>query len=292
MIINDIPRMKISLTRFPQSSPRDFQNNPRYEFHIRAEVRKKYEFDDSLYGITGNVIFPNFRAVRVFAQKMNARRDLRHHPEQTVRAGHLNAMGLIYEIFHHLLRVYEETVNPNVFARALKHLDENVDHSSVQSTLREFIDEFPPIDVHRNVIHRDKYLKAKTGNKPHPEITLEEIILLSLANFNPAFLPFKELFWDERLRTNTKYSVILQELENFFRSEKSFGTQGITVLDLLRAPILASPDSLEGQLAYIKQHWGLLLGDRFLNKLLGAHDLIEEESKIIFHGGDVPTIVP
>ncbi len=292
MIINDIPRMKISLTRFPQLSQQDVRQYPRYEFHIRAEVRKKYEFDDSLYGITGNVIFPNFRAVRVFAQKMNARRDLRHHPEQTVKAGHLNAMGLIDEIFHHLLRVYEETVNPNVFARALKHLDGTVDHSSVLSTLKEFIDEFPPIDVHRNIIHRDKYLKAKTGNKPHPEITLEEIILLSLANFNPAFVPFKELFQDERLRNDTKYSVILQELEKFFRSEKPFGTQGITVLDLLRAPILACPDSLEGQLSYIKQHWGLLLGDRFLKKLLGAHDLIEEESKLIFSGGDVPTVVP
>jgi len=284
--------MKISLTRFPQLSPQDVQQYPLYEFHIRAEVRKKYEFDDSLYGITGNVIFPNFRAVRVFAQKMNARRDLRQHPEQTVKAGHLNAMGLIDEIFHHLLCVYEETVNPNVFARALKHLDEIVDHSSVQSTLREFIDEFPPIDVHRNVIHRDKYLKAKTGNKPHPEITLEEIILLSLANFNPAFSPFKELFQDERLRNETKYSVVLQELEKFFRSEKPFGPQGITVLDLLRAPILAYPDSLEGQLSYIKQHWGLLLGDRFLNKLLGAHDLIEEESKMIFPGGEVQTVVP
>ena len=71
-----------------------------YEFHISKEVRKKYEFGDELFSLSGNVVFANFNAVRVFAQKINAKRDKANH----VRPGEINALGLIDEIYHFLIR--------------------------------------------------------------------------------------------------------------------------------------------------------------------------------------------
>ena len=61
------------------------------EFHVARQSRDKYQFDQSLFTLKGNVIFANFRAARVFAQKMNAKRDLVTYPEHTVRAGQINA---------------------------------------------------------------------------------------------------------------------------------------------------------------------------------------------------------
>jgi primosomal protein N'' len=64
------------------------------EFHVSRHARQKYEFDQGLFATNGNVIFSNFRAAREFAQKINARRDLSQYPQQAIRAGQLNAMGL------------------------------------------------------------------------------------------------------------------------------------------------------------------------------------------------------
>src|SRR4051812_9170862 len=95
--------LTIRLSKFIEP-PFGIQAKAKFEFHIHASVREKYQFDQSLFSMSGNVIFPNFNAARIFAQKLNEK-----HPDRGVRAGHLNAMGLIDEILHYMLRLYEET---------------------------------------------------------------------------------------------------------------------------------------------------------------------------------------
>ena len=67
----------------------------RVEFHVSRKARDKYQFDNTLFSATGNVIFADFQAALVFTQKMNAARDLELHPEAAVHAAQVNAMGLI-----------------------------------------------------------------------------------------------------------------------------------------------------------------------------------------------------
>lgn len=47
------------------------------DFHISRQARNRYQFEDSLFLFTGNAIFANFHAARVFAQRMNDKRDRR-----------------------------------------------------------------------------------------------------------------------------------------------------------------------------------------------------------------------
>src|SRR5512135_165166 len=81
------------------------------EFHISRRARERYQFDAALFALNGHVLFADFRAAREFAQKMNQQRDLVHFPEQTVRAGDLNAMGLIDEILHVVVDQYRAQKN-------------------------------------------------------------------------------------------------------------------------------------------------------------------------------------
>ncbi|MBI4548487.1 MAG: alpha-amylase, partial [Ignavibacteriae bacterium] len=263
-----------------------------FEFHILADVRRKYNFDESLYSTTGNVIFPNFHAVRVFAQKMNAARDLSGHPQQTIRIGQLHAMGLIDEIFHFVMRLYEENANPGVFSRAVNSLRRAFGENVVKGTLLKFIAMFPPLEVYRGTLSAKEWLDGITGTTSHLEIALEEMMLVSFANFNSAFTSFKELFDDKRLERETEYKRVITSLEKFFQKEKTFGPDNQVIFDLLRAPILASPYSLEGQLEFIKNRWGLILTKKFLDMLLRAGDIIREDIKIISLGGQAPTVVP
>ncbi len=96
------------------------------EFHVSRQARDLYQFDESLFASSGTVVIANFHAARVFAQKMNDKRDLVNYPEQAVRAGQINAMGLIDEVLHLIFAQYREQVNPNVLQEALDWLYDRV----------------------------------------------------------------------------------------------------------------------------------------------------------------------
>jgi hypothetical protein len=65
------------------------------EFHISRQVRDKYQFDQTLFALDGNVLFADLYAVRQFVRKVNQQRDLLHFPELTLKSGQVNALGLI-----------------------------------------------------------------------------------------------------------------------------------------------------------------------------------------------------
>jgi hypothetical protein len=67
------------------------------EFHISCRARDQYEFDQSLFSLSGNVIFANFYAARSFAQKMNNKRDLLRFPENAV-PGESGCDGRSFEV--------------------------------------------------------------------------------------------------------------------------------------------------------------------------------------------------
>ncbi|OQY23527.1 MAG: alpha-amylase [Anaerolineaceae bacterium 4572_32.2] len=255
----------------------------RMEFHISRQARDRYQFDQTLFALSGNVIFANFHAARVFTQRMNQKRDLVRFPEQAVKAGQINALGLIDEIMHLVVGLYREQENPQVAQLALDWLDERLGQAAVNATLREFTDEFPPLAVYRREIALDDYLAGESDGLPHRQIVLEEMLMLWLANVNPACSPFRELFDDTTLNKKTAYRQISSGLREFFETQPCFGPQNQNLVDMLRAPAIAAPHSLPGQLEYIREHWGYLLGGH-LYRLLSSLDLIAEENKAIFLG--------
>ncbi len=259
----------------------DHDTVPRREFHVSRRARARYRFEDTLFTFTGNVVFANFHAARVFAQRLNAARDVVRFPDQAVSAGQINALGLIDEILHVVIARYREERNPEALERALRWLDERVGRGEVDRTLRSFVDEFPPLAVYRGELDVDRYLAGQTGGTSHRAVALEELLLLWLANLNPAFAQFRELFDDTGLVQGTASRAIVASLHDFFDTQPPYGPDNQNLIDMLRAPALAAPDSLEGQLAFMRHRWGYLIG-AYLQRLLGSLDLIAEELKSFF----------
>jgi len=255
----------------------------RFEFHVSRQARDLYQFDDSLFALDGNLLIANFYAARLLAQKMNARRDLLRFPEQAVRAGQINAMGLIDEVLHFVVGLYRQQQNPQAMAQALAWLDERLGAEAVDAALLRFAADFPPVAVYRRQLPLEVYVQGETDGVPHRQLLLEEMLMLWLANANPAFSPYLELFDDDALEQTTAYRRIIAELHAFFDTQPPFGPDQQNLVDMLRAPAIAVPHSLAGQLEYIRQRWGHLLG-RYLYRLLGSLDLIREEEKPVFGG--------
>ena len=243
---------------------------PQFEFHVSRKARQKYQFDESLFALNGNVVLADFAAARRFAERITL---VRGYP---VPASHINAMGLIDEIQHLLVREYERR-NPGVLLRALQGIQDPAD-----TTLLRFTEEFPPLQVYRGEVEPQAYLERETAGRPNRLATLEELFILHMTNQNPAVQPYKELFDEEPLKQTSPYEQTVRTLRTFFQNQLPFSIntetgKGESLVDVLLAPFLRSPTSLMGQLEYLLERWRDMLGEAFVTRILRSIDYVNEE---------------
>lgn len=254
-----------------------------FEFHISRKIRDIYNFEDSIFTLSGNVIIPNIRAARILAQKISQRRIESGYPDKVVKAGDIASMGLVDEILHYVVLTYREEIDRDVIKEALRYLEDIFKKEKIDKALYTFTDEFPTVDVYRKKMDVDAYMQGETLGISNREIILEEMLLLWLANMNPAFSPFADFFDDKRLKDETVYLYIIAALRGFMDKKPHFGPYNQNLIDMLRTPAVLVPYSLKGQLDYIREHWGFLL-KKYSKRLLRTLDIISEESKITFIG--------
>jgi hypothetical protein len=251
------------------------------EFHISRTIREKLEIDGLLFSYTGNVVFANVATSRKLANRLNESRGANPDPSKLVNAGALFAMGLIDELNHALVAHYRKDIDPSVLTAALAWFESRIGPENVDHLLRGFVDQFPTVDVFQGKTTAAKWLAGSTDGLPNREAALEELMLLWLTNLNPAFTSFKELFDDSGLQEQTPYPAVTASLPDYLTTRPQFAPEVGTLFDALRAPMLASPDSLTGQLDFIRTHWPKYLG-KDLTRVLLAIDVLREEDIAIW----------
>jgi len=255
------------------------------EFHVNGETRKRCGLKDDLFSSSGNVVFANLDAVHLFTQRYNAFVDGKNHPERYLKAGQLNAMALIDEIFHFVCRMYRQKVKKDFFEKAALAVAESAGADALDRVLLAFTREFPPKAVNLGTTDPETWLTlAGDDGTPNRLAALEELMMLRLANENPAFEPFFPLFDDVKLRKDPSWPAVWDSLRAWSAKNPPFGPEGRDLISMLKAPVEYSPYDLKGQLEYIRTRWGKLLGE-WLARLLAGLDLIAEENKPGWVGG-------
>ncbi len=261
-----------------------------FEFHVSRQARQTYQFDEELFATDGRAVVANFDVAKRFAGKLSAGR------AAPVPASDINAMGLLDEVMHILIRQYE-LENPGVMKNALDNVSLKVGAEQADQTLLIFTQEFPPMPVFKNQKNAQVYLNEITSLVPHRQILLEEMLLLHLTNLNPATQPYAELFDETPLMEASAYQAVVSGVAGYLNGALGWGgasQKKESLLDVLRAPVLASPHSLSGQIEYVIHRWGNLLGEHFINQLKRGIDFLKEET--IRHtgtggfGGDAPVL--
>jgi glycosidase len=251
------------------------------EFHIHRAIRDRLSLNDLLFSYTGNVTFANVAASRRMAKELNDARGTDIDAERTVHAGALFAMGLIDELNHALVAKYRKEIDPKVLAEAVRWFASQAKPEDVERLLLQFTEEFPNTAVYRGEMTAAEWLKGTTDGMPNREAALEELLMLWLANINPAFAPFRELFEDEGLKQKTIYQNVAATFPDYFKTRPPLAPEVGSLLDALRAPMLASPKSLTGQLEFIRERWSKHLGEG-LRRVLLAIDILREEDVAIW----------
>ncbi len=251
------------------------------EFHIARAVRDLTQVDDALFSYTGNVVFANVTASRKLAQQLNIARGTENDPKRALNAGALFAMGLIDELQHALIDAYRKEVDPAVLTAALEWFAAQTSPAQLDSLLLAFTEQFPNISVYRKETTAAAWLQGEQDGLPNREAALEELMLLWLANSNPAFAPFRELFEDTELEAAAPaYKAVTKALPSYFETRPLVSKEVGTLFDALLAPMTNAPDSLTGQLEYIRTKWTAQLGGALRRTLLAIDTLREEELAI------------
>lgn len=267
-------RYKISSTKLQKS----FLNSVNYlskEFHISKEARIKYKLEKSYFSIKGDLLFQNSEAIREFADNINNHKD--RTSKTFVKASEINAIGLLEEVKHYIISLYKAEQDNKIIKNAIEYTEEKIGKQQVFETVKAFVENFPPVTIFENKESAEQFL-SKDDNY---EAQFEEMIILMINNLNPAFENVKELFDDSKLE-NTAYYKIFDELLRFFNIQNP-GSFEENLLELLLAPQKNNPKSIEGQLKFVVEKWGIKLKFLF-DKILFGLDLVKEESKIPFHG--------
>jgi hypothetical protein len=225
--------------------------------HISRPARERYALE--------SLRFNDIASARKIAAQMN------------VSAGDLYALGLIDEALRILLTRHAA---PAQMTSAASFLDGKLGAAPVRDTQLTFVSEFPTKPVYEGKVKADEYLTSDSpsleGKGPGTK-SLEELLLVNLHNNNPAAEPLVELFDDAPLE-KTAYEKMIEGLGEYFGQMSKVEGRSESLIDILRAPALASPYSLEGQLEFILQKWGGLLGEEFVQRLLRGMDFVREDA--------------
>jgi glycosidase len=280
--------------------------------HLSSEARHRHGLDDEAdarggFGV-GDVV-----AARLAAHRINLDRAAGRAPgSPTVTGGELIALGVLHEVFHRLIEVWDAAIAPGSVTSAVAATPGIVGAAPVDRTVRGLAREFGREQI-------------PPGHGPLPPAdadaarteALVEALLLKVLNEDPAMGPLRDLFDDAALSRDGAYPRVVAALEAQLADARAAGPArdprrgrragaaagrsslaGRSLPELLRAPAAASPTSLAGQLRWIREHWGELLGnvDGLEDRLLLAAGLVAEEEQALHQrfggGGEGPTETP
>ena len=263
--------------------------NLKRKIHTARITRDKYQFEKKSFSVDGNLIISNIHDSRLIAVKMNSQRDILNFPEQIVKSGEIFAIGLINEIFQYIIASYIKKNNKDIFSEAIEYVISKMSQQDISKVFDLYLKEFPPKSVYLGRTSHDEYFNKLEKQKDFPDI-LQDIILLWIANQNPAYANYLDLFQDRTISQNSPYPNLIKNLYAFFEQKPGVGSDSLNLIDMLRAPALASPNSIQGQLDYIKNRWGSLIGDLFY-QILSSLDFIKEEAKSGMFGAGPSQII-
>ncbi|HET7704153.1 MAG TPA: alpha-amylase family glycosyl hydrolase, partial [Candidatus Limnocylindrales bacterium] len=173
--------------------------------------------------------------------------------------GELLALSLLHEAAHLAIVEAARRRPEAALATAVPVVRDSVGAKQTDALLDAFADAFP-------------------GVEPPADLRLEDLLLVHLANANPAAAPLRSLV-DETDLPADDLAATVQAIERHQAGAvlddgtEAAGTgAAISLIELLREPARRSPDSLAGQLRYVREHWGWLLGDA-LRELEGRLDI-------------------
>ncbi|MCX5769288.1 MAG: alpha-amylase family glycosyl hydrolase [Candidatus Hydrogenedentes bacterium] len=217
-------------------------------------------------------------ALRMLADRINARREHCTYAIPAVHAGELLGFELISDVMRYMTDAYCVIGHPGTMEQGAEEARRQRGHAVTDRSQPAFVSIYPPQAVLTGQTAQERFLDEASHGQPHRYTVTREMVLLSILGENTALRPIEDLYDDAELARQSPYVALVETLDGYFARQPVFPGFDLTLFELLRAPVKAHPDSLQGQLEYILKHWGDFLPDELRQRLLMSIGVIKEET--------------
>ncbi len=261
----------------------------RYIMSVRSRSESYFPYEIQIAHDVWRELKPEFETLRSHAPKLptmmvyrTVAAHLNKRPEaqgRWVPAGDLNLYGLMSKIFRYLADSYLDEQHPGLLERSLKTAEFPYSSPRFSSVATSFCALFPNGAMVAGIGSPAEYLEGDNAGNSRKIGVVKELLLLTLAAENKAINNFRPLVDDTLLAAAAPYRPLVTSLDMQLAAAPPFASLGLPLMELLRAPLRACPDSLAGQMDFIKSNWSALLPSDLLSEILTAFDIVTEEQR-------------
>lgn len=217
---------------------------------------------------------PDFRYFEVeYARQLSAHLEL---PAPSFSPSELAAIGLLGKVFLVLIGEFLGA-SPESFPSLSSFLQRRLGAQPADQAILETVSQFPTVESFKDPDHKRIYSLGSQGSVEARLSFLQSLILILVAEHNPAIRASDGLFTSPVLRSSTPVQNLLSSLQSFLSGSPAHGSGAGSVMDLLLEPARLHPTSLYDQLLYVRSRWENLLDDHLLQALLICLDQFKEE---------------
>jgi glycosidase len=252
-----------------------------FNIQIRLLMWERLRLSETVADTSDAGQIPEIVHLRRIAERFNRLPETAGRP---VPAGHLHLYGLMIRVFRFLIDRFTEEIRPRTLEDALESAGFALTSPRLQDAATRFAELFPGAEIVSGRANAEGYVAEDDASGARKKELVKEMLLLSLAGENPALDSFRQILDDAELSATSEYRNITASLDRWFAMGPPVPPFNLTLLMLLRAPLMASPRSLAGQAEYIRKNWPEMLPSELLAEFLMAIDIVREEERE-FHGG-------
>ena len=261
-----------------QSSPQPMANQdassyPNLEFHLRRALDDAHHLNLPIFALEKGKFKIDFHELQNLIYTLGEEK-----PEAGFMASELHGMGLLSLLAHKVIRLYRNQVNQDYIRDLTSYLEIELTPPVLNELLTEYLKALPSDSYKSSSLEVSAFLNDKTQSVSNVEIVVEELLVHILAVNNPAFQKYDLIFKEEFHQAMKTSDKLLQTIQKWSSDSPGFGGDKKNIIELLLEPSLAAPDSIEGQLEYIRSKWSNFLGSHLLDLLRGL-DHFEEENR-------------
>ncbi|MDD2365596.1 MAG: alpha-amylase family glycosyl hydrolase [Desulfuromonadaceae bacterium] len=217
---------------------------------------------------------PQIQFFRQLSFKLN---NSRSPTSPVVHAAELNLFASLQKTLRYLIIQVAEGGDRSLLINALESGGYDLQGENFKKTAQRFVELFPPKEVLLENVESNSWFAESLNNTYRVNQILCEILLLRLASLNPAIESFRELLDDSALALSSDYSEILDVMDESLKKEPVIAQKGVTLFEALISVIKASPDSLSGQIKYLRSVWHDVLPVELLLDVEMSLDILSEE---------------
>ncbi len=231
--------------------------------HISRISKNRHHITDLKITETGKTIVIDFGEAEYISKHFIDNQ----YPYKGLSSSMIYSLSLIDEALIHIIDSYLNSRKDSFTEECYEHLKKKIG----KNTFSDFISGYS-----------ETFIPGETGSLKNIQL-LKDLITLGIGYNNKAYIPFRDIFFSSTDSQNKLMFSVFNEIESFFNNIPGFGPDRINLIRFLKIPSETFPESIMGQLVYIIENWGDLIGDLRL-KLLTGLDHLKEENKIRFSG--------